>query len=105
MELKELQERVGRFVRENGMECGLETRMLDLLCEAGECAKELLKTGRYGKCPPTPGEAWAEEIADLLFSLLCLAESSGVDLEKSLLAVLDKYQARIAASGQAGSGR
>ena len=40
-----------------------------------------------------------------LFALLCLANSTAVDLEAALAAAMAKYAQRMAHSGQAGSGR
>jgi NTP pyrophosphatase (non-canonical NTP hydrolase) len=41
----------------------------------------------------------------VFFSLVCIANTTGVNLETSLESVLKKYQARLADRGEAGSGR
>ena len=44
-----------------------------------------------------------EELGDLLFSLLALANTLNVDLEKALEESLEKYRQRIAKKGHPGS--
>jgi NTP pyrophosphatase (non-canonical NTP hydrolase) len=50
-------------------------------------------------------ESWAGEMGDVLFALMCLANSTGVDLEAALDRALDKYRERMALGDDAGSGR
>ncbi len=78
--------------------------LLDLESEVGELAKEWLKDSDYGRWELAPGEGWAEEMGDVLFALLALAEETGVDLEASLRLVLKKYARRIDDHGHTGSG-
>ena len=62
--------------------------------ELGELARVLAH--RHGK-PPKPGEAegdLAEELGDLLFVLISLANREGVDLEAAFCRVMAKYRAR-----------
>lgn len=42
----DFQQRVGRFVAEHGLETSAETRLLDLVSEWGEVAKEILRGNR-----------------------------------------------------------
>ncbi|MDP9382221.1 MAG: nucleotide pyrophosphohydrolase [Chloroflexota bacterium] len=97
------QERVAGFVKANGLEASVEVRLLDLMAEVGELAKEALASTRYGRRTLDPGEGWAGELGDVLFSLACIANSSGVDLEAALDGALQKYERRLAARGDAGS--
>jgi NTP pyrophosphatase (non-canonical NTP hydrolase) len=105
MSLASLQKEVQNFIQQHRMECPLPARLLDFVSESGELCKEYLKGSNYGAkdCEVTP--AWKDELGDLFFSLVCLANSSGVNLEESLKAALAKYSARIAARGESGSGR
>ncbi len=96
---------VARFVEANALEAPPAIRLLDLVSEAGEVAKELLTGTRYGREEFRPGAAWAEELADLFFALVCVANSTGVNLESALEAALAKYDARFAERGDVGSGR
>ena len=97
--LKEAQERVdawiGRF--EEGYFPPL-LMLARLTEETGEVARVLAHA--HGKTPK-PGEAagelaeeLAEELADLLFVLISMANSHGIDLEEAFLAALAKYEAR-----------
>jgi NTP pyrophosphatase (non-canonical NTP hydrolase) len=103
--LPAFQQAVARFVAAHALEAPPAIRLLDLVSEAGEVAKELLAGTRYGREEFRPGAAWAEELADLYFALVCVANSTGVNLEAALEAALAKYDARLAERGDAGSGR
>lgn len=99
------QQRVADFVSRYQLQTGIETRLLDLLSELGELAKETLKGSRYGSQETALTPEWESELADVFFSLICLANDSGVDLDAALDAALEKYAQRIQSAGDAGSGR
>ncbi len=103
--LQDIQSRVSRFTAEHNLETSEQARLLDMVSELGEVAKEMLKGSQYGAQPYTQTPAWEEELADVFFSLVCLANTTGVDLETALEKVLAKYAARLNQSGDAGSGR
>jgi NTP pyrophosphatase (non-canonical NTP hydrolase) len=100
-----LQRTVAGFVEEAGIEAPLEARLLDLVSEVGELSKEVLEATRYGRTPFDAPDGWAGELGDVLFSLVCIANSTGVDLGTALDGTLDKYRERLALGGDAGSGR
>ena len=102
---QELQKRVAEFVEAYGLETDIAHRLLDLVSEIGEVSKEVLKATKYGKAAFQRDENWELELGDALFSLVCLANATGVDLEAALLRVLTKYQSRIEKTRDAGSGR
>jgi NTP pyrophosphatase (non-canonical NTP hydrolase) len=104
MKLKELQRVVADFVEQNQLETNLEHRLLDLMSEVGELSKEALKASAYGAGGFKPTTAWVEELGDVLFSLICVANSSGVDLEEALKSVLSKYRVRMSSKGSPESG-
>jgi NTP pyrophosphatase (non-canonical NTP hydrolase) len=59
--------------------------------EVGELAR--LINHLYGPKPKKPDEAvqeLGEEMADILFAVICLANSEGIDLSESLERVLEK---------------
>ena len=63
--------------------------------EVGEVAR--LVNHLYGPKPKKADEAaqeMGEELADILFVLICMANSQGIDLEVSLQQVLDKVWQR-----------
>ncbi len=103
--LPAFQRAVADFVAAHGLETSTEARLLDLVSEIGELAKEALKATGYGRGAFAPTEAWAGELGDTLFSLICLANGTGVDLEATLRAALEKYERRLALRGEVGSGR
>ena len=101
--MKTLQKRVSQFVEKNGLEADVAHRLLDALSELGEVAKEVLKGSRYGSKRFVRTEDFEEELGDLLFSLICIANSTGVDLEAAVVAALKKYELRVAAAGSPSS--
>lgn len=101
----DFQQRVARFVRQHHLASEVPFRVLDLASEVGEIAKEVLKASEYGARPFRPGANWADELGDALFSLICIANQSGVDLDQALQGALAKYQARLDRSGVPDSGR
>jgi NTP pyrophosphatase (non-canonical NTP hydrolase) len=101
--MKELQSRVRRFCRENGLESPAEIRVLDALSELGEVAKEIIRMSDYGRRPLTYREQLKSELGDLLFSVITVANSFDVDLEEALGMALGKYGKRLGKGGSAGS--
>lgn len=97
MPLQTLQHHVAEFVRENHLETDIESRLLDLAAEVGELAKEALLSTAYGRRDFAPTAAWAAEMGDVLFALICLANTSEVDLAAALHDASAKYRARLSA--------
>jgi NTP pyrophosphatase (non-canonical NTP hydrolase) len=63
--------------------------------EVGELAR--LVNHQYGPKPKKASEAaqdMGEELADILFVVVCLANAEGIDLERSFQGVLDKIWQR-----------
>ena len=66
--------------------------------EVGELAREI--NHRFGQKTKKPGEAdgdIAMELADILFVVICLANSQGIDLDVAFDAMMKKVTARDAA--------
>ncbi len=99
------QEKVAAFVSAHNLTAPPTARLLDLVSEIGELAKEALRGSEYGRADFAPSPAWAEELGDVYFALLCLANSTGVELTTALEQVLAKYAARLSRHGDAGSGK
>ncbi len=99
-----LQQTVATFVADHQLQTGVEARLLDLISEIGELAKENLKSSQYGRQPFAPTSDWAAELGDVAFSLICLANTTNVDLNDALNAALEKYRQRLSQTGDAGSG-
>jgi NTP pyrophosphatase (non-canonical NTP hydrolase) len=103
--MQRLQRTVAQFVEQHQLATSIEHRLLDLVSEVGELSKEALKASQYGRQQFAPCRSWDEEMGDILFSLICIANQSGVDLAQALERALIKYRARILETGDAQSGR
>ena len=101
--MKELQQKVNKFVTSNNMTSPIEIRALDLVTEVGEVSKEIIKMTNYGTKPLEFREEVRMELGDVLFSLIALSNNLNVDLEEALNAVLDKYNKRLNKGNSAGS--
>jgi NTP pyrophosphatase (non-canonical NTP hydrolase) len=104
MKISDLQEKVSGFVKNNELETNVETRLLDLTSEIGEVAKAAVKGSHYGKEKFTATDEWTNELGDVLFSLICVANKTEVDLETALNKALAKYQNRFEETGEISSG-
>lgn len=93
--MKEIQEKIKKFCKENSLESPPEHRILDLMSELGEVAKEVLKMTDYGRKPAEFKEEIKSELGDTLYSLITLANYFNVDLEEALDMVLEKYKKRL----------
>lgn len=105
MELSSLQHEVLSFVKQNNLQTSVQIRLLDLVSEIGELSKEVLKGSNYGKKELKNTENLFDEFGDVLFSLICIANNTDIDLEKALNTALNKYRKRFKENGQFGSGR
>lgn len=95
MTLNEAQEEVDRWIRIYGVRYFSElTNMACLTEEVGELARVMAR--KYGDQSFKAGENTdpEEEMADVLWVLICLANQTGVNLEKALLKSLDKKTRR-----------
>lgn len=85
MELKELQNKVDAWIKEYGVRYFNElTNMAILTEEVGELARVMAR--KYGEQSFKAGEKdnLADEIADVLWVLTCLANQTGVDLTEAI---------------------
>ena len=87
MTLTEAQAQVDSWIKEYGVRYFSELTNLALLVEeTGELARIMART--YGEQSAKPMEkesSMADEMADILFVLICLANQTGVDLESAFL--------------------
>lgn len=104
MHVSDLQQTIAAFVNRNDLQAPVAHRLLDLTSEVGELSKEMLKSSAYGRQPFRKADAWEQELGDVFFSLLCLANSSGVDLESAIHNTLTAYAQRIQDRGTPSSG-
>lgn len=95
MELEELQRRVDAWIREYGVRYfGELTNVAILTEEVGELARVMAR--RYGDQSFKEGERdnLADEMADVLWVLVCLANQTGVDLTAAVEANFAKKTRR-----------
>jgi NTP pyrophosphatase (non-canonical NTP hydrolase) len=85
MTLNEAQDRVDGWIKEYGVRYFSELTNLALLMEeTGELARIMARN--YGEQSAKPAEkesSLADEMADILFVLICLANQTGVDLDSA----------------------
>jgi NTP pyrophosphatase (non-canonical NTP hydrolase) len=96
--MKKLQAKVKRFCRKYNLNSPVEHRVLDTMSELGEVAKEVLLMSDYGRRPFKYRKEIKEEIGDLFFSLITIANFFNVNLEEALNMVLEKYKRRLKSS-------
>lgn len=95
MEIKELQSRVDGWIREYGVRYFSElTNMAILTEEVGELARVIAR--KYGEQSFKEGEKCnlADEMADVMWVLVCLANQTGVDLEEAMARNFEKKTSR-----------
>lgn len=95
MTIKEAQETVDRWIKTYGVRYFSElTNMACLTEEVGELARVMART--YGDQSFKKGEKpnLGEEMADVLWVLICLANQTGVDLTEELKKSLEKKTQR-----------
>jgi NTP pyrophosphatase (non-canonical NTP hydrolase) len=100
---KSPQKRAADFTDEFSLDLTIQSRLLDLNSEAGELAKEFLKATSYGQKEFQTTPEWHKEIGDVYYSLLALAEKSGVDLDSALEDAMKRYADRVHEHGSAGN--
>ena len=95
MEIKQAQKIVDDWIKDFGVRYFSETnQMLQLTEEVGELARVVSRT--YGEQSFKEGEKGdlADEIADVLFVLICLSNGTGIDLEKAFKENMEKKTER-----------
>ncbi len=85
MDIKNAQEAVDEWIKQHGVRYFNElTNMAQLTEEVGEVARIIAR--RYGEQSEKESDKHkdlGEELADVVFVVLCLANQTGVDLEKA----------------------
>ncbi len=96
MQISEAQKLVDDWIKEHGVRYFSElTNMAMLTEEVGEVARIIAR--RYGDQSEKESDKnkdLGEEMADVLFVLICLANQTGIDLESALNASLKKKTER-----------
>lgn len=96
MEIKEAQQKVDQWIKEVGVRYFDEmTNTVILMEEVGEVAR--IMSRRYGEQSEKESDKnkdLGDEMADVLFVLICLANQTGIDLETALQKNLEKKSVR-----------
>ena len=96
LSLRQAQQDVDEWIRSIGVRYfDPMTNLAQLIEEVGEVARILSRThGEQSYKPDDQPGQLADELADVLFVTLCLANQSGIDLTEALQANLDKKTKR-----------
>jgi NTP pyrophosphatase (non-canonical NTP hydrolase) len=96
MELKTAQEQVDVWIKTHGVRYFNElTNTVLLMEEVGELSRIMARRyGEQSEKESDKGKDLGEEMADVLFVLICLANQCGISLEEALQKSLDKKTAR-----------
>ncbi|MBK7909643.1 MAG: nucleotide pyrophosphohydrolase [Bacteroidia bacterium] len=96
MTLSQAQTTVDNWIRTHGVRYFSElTNTAILMEEVGEVARIMArKYGDQSMKPSDEGKELADELADVLFVLVCLANQTGINLEEAFQKNLEKKTAR-----------
>ena len=95
MTLNEAQKLVDKWINTTGVRYFNELTNMTLLSEeVGELARQISRI--YGEQSFKEGEEanLGEEMADVLFVLICLANQTGINLEEELMKGMEKRESR-----------
>ncbi|HRS39334.1 MAG: nucleotide pyrophosphohydrolase [Bacteroidota bacterium] len=96
MTLSQAQTTVDNWIRTHGVRYFSElTNTAILMEEVGEVARIMArKYGDQSMKPSDEGKELADELADVMFVLVCLANQTGINLEEAFQKNLEKKTAR-----------
>lgn len=97
-------EEVATFIEEHGLRADPEYRILDLVSEVGEVAKNVNSSTGYGE-DPDEMRIQPDELGDVIFATYALAHETGIDPGTALAESLDKYRNRMGIGGDPSSGK
>ena len=91
--MREVQARIAQTADRLGLHAAAPIMTLGLLTDIGRLADEALSGTSFGRRPFRPTDAWAQRLADIAFTVINLADQTGVDLESALVDALTRYEA------------
>ena len=96
MTLQEAQQQVDEWIKTTGVRYFNElTNMTILTEEVGEVARIIARRyGEQSEKPSDQGKDLGDELADVLWVLICLANQTGIDLTEAFKKNLDKKSTR-----------
>jgi NTP pyrophosphatase (non-canonical NTP hydrolase) len=78
----------------------IETMVTELLAEMGTLADSVMISEGHRKVRPGDSVDLADDIADILFMIICIAQHYGVDVEKAYRGMLDTTHRKLMAREQ-----
>ena len=95
MTIKEAQQQVDERIKNYGVRYFSElTNMAILTEEVGEVARIMARTYGDQSCKPGENKDLADELADVLWVLMCIANQTGIDLTEALQRNIEKKTQR-----------
>lgn len=95
MTIKEAQQQVDEWIKNYGVRYFSElTNMAILTEEVGEVARVMARTYGDQSCKPGENKELADELADVLWVLMCIANQTGIDLTEALQRNIEKKTQR-----------
>ncbi|MEV4317030.1 hypothetical protein [Actinocrispum sp. NPDC049592] len=91
--MREVQAKVAQAADKLGLHANAPTLTLTLQTDIGRLAEEVLAATGGGRRPFRPTEGWEQRLADLTFTLVNLADQTGVDLTTALDAAIARHEA------------
>ena len=94
--IRQAQETVDQWIQTVGVRYFSElTNLAQLVEEVGEVARIISRTyGEQSNKPSDEGGSLSDELADVMFVLICLANQTGVDLTEALNKNIEKKTRR-----------
>ena len=91
-----IQEKIDEFINNHGGYWPPLSMLAAIVEEVGELAREINHLERYKpkKADKTDMRSLGEELGDIVFSVICLANFYDIKLNEEILQVLKKYQKR-----------
>jgi hypothetical protein len=90
--VRELQARIAQTADHLGLHATAPTLTLGLLTDIGRLSNEALAGTQFGRRPFRPTDAWEQRLADVAFTIINLADQTGIDLERALYNALARYE-------------
>jgi NTP pyrophosphatase (non-canonical NTP hydrolase) len=91
--VRDVQAKVAQVADKLGLHANAPTLTLTLLTEVGRLADEVLSATAGGRRPFRPGEEWQQRLADVAFTVINLADQTGVQLDDALHGAIARREA------------
>jgi hypothetical protein len=92
-EVREVQQRVAQTADKLGLHANAPTLTLTLLTEIGRLAEDVLAATEGGRRPFRPTGEWDQRLADIVFTVVNLADQTSVDLATALEGAIARQEA------------